>query len=101
MSHSFFNVNQSPDAKIPTVFLPGWGFNGRILRLLKPSPSWISPQTFLDPDTIEEEVLHLIAQCNIQKIRIIGWSMGAMLGLDFAAKYPEKIDSLILVSCRS
>jgi malonyl-CoA O-methyltransferase len=101
MSHSFLNVNQSPEAKIPTVFLPGWGFDGRILRLLKPSPSWISPETFLAPDTLEEEILHLIAQCNIQKIRIIGWSMGAMLGLDFAAKYPEKIDSLILVSFRS
>ena len=27
--------------------------------------------------------------------------MGAMLGLNFAAKYPEKVESLILVSFRS
>lgn len=101
MNHSFLNIAQGLDTKTPTVFLPGWGFDGRILRLLKPSPDWIYPETFLEPDTIEQDILHLVAECNIKRIRIVGWSMGAMLGLDFAAKYPEKVGSLILVSLRS
>ena len=101
MNHSFLNIDQGLDTKTPTVFLPGWGFDGRILRLLNPFPSWIYPETFLEPGTIEQDILHLVAECNIKRIRIVGWSIGAMLGLDFAAKYPEKVGSLILISLRS
>ncbi|MFC1827044.1 alpha/beta fold hydrolase [Thermodesulfobacteriota bacterium] len=101
MSNSFLNIDQGLDAITPTIFLPGWGFDGRVIRLLMPSQSWIYPETFLDPGTIGQDILNLIAQCNINKVRIIGWSMGAMLGLDFAAKHPEKVESLILVSLRS
>jgi malonyl-CoA O-methyltransferase len=101
MSHSFLNIAQGLATETPTIFLPGWGFDGRILRLLSPFPSWIYPETFLDPDTMKQDIANLIATKNIEKIRIVGWSMGAMLGLDFATKYPEKVDSLILVSLRS
>jgi malonyl-CoA O-methyltransferase len=100
MSHSFLNIDQGLEAKTPTVFLPGWGFDGRILRLLKPSPSWIYPEAFLDPDILEQDLLHFLTSKNIKPIRIIGWSMGAMLGLNFVAKYPEKVESLILISLR-
>jgi len=101
MNHSFLNIDQDFDTKMPTVFLPGWGFDGRILRLLKPSPDWICPDITLDPETFEPDLLHFLVSKNIKPIRIIGWSMGAMLGLDFAAMYPEKVESLILVSLRS
>ncbi|MFC1837828.1 alpha/beta fold hydrolase [Thermodesulfobacteriota bacterium] len=100
MSHTFQNIDQAPDKKTPAVFLPGWGFDGRVLRLLKPSPSWIFPENFLSPDTIEQDLLRLCSEKNISRIRIIGWSMGAMLGLEFAARNPEKVDSMVLVSLR-
>jgi malonyl-CoA O-methyltransferase len=101
MSHTFRNIDHDPESKTPTIFLPGWGFDGRILRLLIPSPSWIYPETFLDPDTIEQDILDLIKENNNKRIRIIGWSLGAMLGLDFTAMHPEKVESLTLVSLRS
>jgi len=101
MSHSFQNIELHSDTKTPTIFLPGWGFDGRILRLLKPSPSWIYPETPLDPETIEQDLLHLLASKNIRKVRLVGWSMGAMLGLEFAAKHRDLIDSLVLVSLRA
>jgi malonyl-CoA O-methyltransferase len=100
MNHSFLNIDQGLDANIPTVFLPGWGFDGRTLQLLYPLPSWIYPETFLDPDTIEQNILQLVTECKIKRIRIIGWSLGAMLGLNFAASYPEMVASLTLVSLR-
>ena len=101
MSHSFHNIGPHPDTEPPTIFLPGWGFDGRIVRLLKPSPSWIYPQTILDPETITQDVLHLLVANNIKKVRLIGWSMGAMLGLEFAAKHGGFIDSMVLVSLRA
>ena len=85
---------------IPTVFLPGWGFDGRILRLMHPAPAWIHPQGIIDPDTLETDLLHFLDMHNIKKTRIIGWSMGGMLGLDFAARHPDRVDSLLCVSLR-
>lgn len=84
----------------PTLFLPGWAFDGRILRLLKPAPNWIYPHASLDPETLEGDLLHFLAAERIKKIRLVGWSMGAMLGLAFAAAHRELVESLVLVSLR-
>jgi len=100
MNHSFLNIEQAGDQKTVTVFLPGWGFDGRILRLLKPSPSWICPESTVDPETFEADLLHLLDSQKLKSVRIIGWSMGAMLGLDFAANHSKKVESLVLVSLR-
>lgn len=100
MSHSFKNTDRRPDAGPPVLFLPGWGFDGGIIQLFKPAPDWIYPDTFLDPDTIEKDLLHLLAAEKIGKVQLVGWSMGAMLGLEFAVKHRNLIDSLLLVSLR-
>jgi malonyl-CoA O-methyltransferase len=100
MNHSFQNIAFYPGPKPPTLFLPGWGFDGRILQLLKPSPAWMYPDTPLDPETIEQDLLYLFAANNIKKVRLVGWSMGAMLGLEFAARHRDMIESLVLVSLR-
>ena len=100
MSHSLHNIELHPETGPPTLFLPGWGFDGSILRLCKPLPPWIYPQTPLDPATIEQDLLEFLAAERIRKIRLVGWSMGAMLGLEFAAAHRELIDSLVLVSLR-
>jgi malonyl-CoA O-methyltransferase len=101
MSHSFQNTSCIGSTGSATVFLPGWAFDGRILELIKPLPTWIYPGKILDPQTIDQELLQLAAEKNVKKIRLIGWSMGAMLGVIFAARYPNLIDSLLLVSLRS
>jgi len=101
MNNSFKTIDLIHEAKTPTFFLPGWGFDGRVLSLLQPYPAWIYPENTLDPETFEQNLLHLLVSKNIKPIRIIGWSMGAMLGLNFAAKHPDKVESLILVSLRS
>lgn len=100
MNHSFLNIDQDFSNKSVTVFLPGWGFDGKVLRLLKPSPSWIYPENTIDPETFESDLLHLLDSKKLKSVRIIGWSMGAMLGLNFAVNHPEKVASLVLVSLR-
>jgi malonyl-CoA O-methyltransferase len=101
MNHTFLNIEQSTEEKTPTVFLPGWGFDGKVLLLLKPTPPWIFPEQFLDPATIEQDLLHLHDTLNGSSFRIVGWSMGGMLGLEFAVRNPEVVESLTLVSLRS
>ena len=101
MNHSFQNIGSSISIKTPTVFLPGWAFDGRILRLFKTVPSWIYPENMLDPQTIDQELLQVAAEKNIKQFRLVGWSMGAMLGLEFSARHSGLVDSLVLVSLRS
>jgi len=101
MNHSFQNITLHPGSGPPTLFLPGWGFDGRIVRLLKPAANWISPETLLDPESIKTDLLHFLHAENIRKVRMIGWSMGAMLGLEFAAEHRDLIESLVLVSLRA
>jgi malonyl-CoA O-methyltransferase len=101
MNHSFRNIELLSPGKIPTVFLPGWSFDGSILHLLKPTPAWIYPENPLDPVTIEQDLLSLLHAENVRKVRIVGWSMGAMLGLEFATRHRDLVQSLILVSLRS
>lgn len=101
MNHSFQNIGHLANSEKPTIFLPGWAFGGSILELIKPLPPWTYPGDLLDPETIEQDLLSLIVSKKAGKIRLIGWSMGAMLGLQFASRHLELIDSLVLVSCRA
>jgi malonyl-CoA O-methyltransferase len=100
MNHSFVNITAASATQIPTVFLPGWGFDGTLLGLLKPLPPWIYPTTIIDPDTLVQDLSVLLDKEKISPVRIIGWSMGARLALDFTARFPEKVASLTLVSLR-
>ena len=100
MNHSFQNIEVTAAAGTPTLFLPGWGFDGRIALLLKPAPHWIYPENLLDPVSFTEDLQQFLFSANIRKVRIVGWSMGAMLGLEFAARHRDLVESLVLVSLR-
>ncbi len=82
------------------IFLPGWGFDGHILELMKPPRNWFFPDTFLDPDTVSNELSAYVTKNDIDNVIIVGWSMGGYLALDFARKYPDKITALYLFSLR-
>jgi malonyl-CoA O-methyltransferase len=100
MYHSFTNISAGSSARTPTVFLPGWGFDGKVLGLITPQPHWIFPKKMLDPDTLGQDIFALLTRENMGPVRIIGWSMGARLALDFAGNHPEMVASLTLVSLR-
>lgn len=101
MNYSFQNIPPGNAAETPILFLPGWGFDGRMLALFRPRPNWIFPTTCLDPATLESDLLQLASEHNIKSFCLVGWSMGAMLALDFAARHPELTASLALASLRN
>ena len=78
MHHSFGNITLGSTDKVPTVFLPGWGFGGQVLGLIKPLPHWIFPKTMLDPNTLVQDLVDLLAEEEIDRIRIIPATRGGV-----------------------
>jgi pimeloyl-ACP methyl ester carboxylesterase len=67
-----------------SVDLPGHGNSeGPSLKSIEEISNWIKS---------------LMEKLNIKKIIIIGHSQGSLVGIDFAARYPESILSLVLVA---
>ncbi|MFH1215595.1 MAG: alpha/beta hydrolase [Pseudomonadota bacterium] len=99
MTFSFAGLSHSDVS--PLVFLPGWGFDGRLISLFRlfPARRIIMPDSFLHPSTLERDLFAFLGNHGAG-ISIVGWSMGAQLGLDFSCAHPELVDRLTLVSMR-
>lgn len=82
------------------VFLPGWGFDGRITELAEHFPPWLTPAAPLDPDETVEALNVFLNRQKITSIVLAGWSLGAYQAIDFALLYPEKIKALYLLGLR-
>ncbi len=91
---------QSPGT--PLLFLPGWGFDSRLIQLfdLLPGENLILPCSFPDPRTFVAGLHHFLLEQQCEKIRIIGWSMGANLALEFAQVHSEYVESIDLFAMR-
>jgi malonyl-CoA O-methyltransferase len=106
MHHIFIQPDhlqsQTPPATPPVVFLPGWGFDGRITELLDgQARSWISPATMVDPTSLTSDLFAFLNEKAIDRIDLKGWSMGGYLALDFARTYPDRVATLDLIGTRS
>lgn len=49
-------------------------------------------------DTYSDDLNNLLKDLNLSKISLIGFSLGGLVALDFAGRYPQKVDSLVLMS---
>ena len=84
------------------VFLPGWGFDGKIASLGK-WPAHIDllvPTQFCHPGLVEDLRIYL-AEMEISKVALAGWSMGANLAWQFSTTYPELVSSVTLLAGRN
>lgn len=86
--------------EITTIFLPGWGFDGRVLGLVSPRVDAFFPLSFLDPAMAVDSLISLLESHGIERVNLIGWSLGANLAFDFACAYPERVASLSLLAMR-
>ncbi len=106
MHHIFIQPDhlqpQTPPPTPPVVFLPGWGFDGRITELLdRQALSWIYPATMLDPTSLTNDLFAFLNEKAIDRVELKGWSMGGYLALDFARTYPDRVATLDLIGTRS
>jgi malonyl-ACP O-methyltransferase BioC len=95
-----WRIGKQDGNRPPIVFIPGWGFDGRILGLHRPPLPWHSPESFLDPAVFDEELLAFLDREGLEQVRLAGWSMGAHLALDFARAHPERVAELLLLAMR-
>lgn len=49
-------------------------------------------------DTYVDDLNNLLDELNISNVNLIGFSLGGAVALDFAIKYPQKVDSMVLMS---
>ncbi|MGV1100137.1 alpha/beta fold hydrolase [Thiovibrio sp. JS02] len=84
-----------------TVFLPGWAFSGAVLSLAGKDFPWLAPVAPLDAATAVSDLAFFLQEAEIGLVRLVGWSLGAHLALDFANRFPERVASLALLALRS
>ena len=81
------------------VLLPGWATDARVFEKLDINYNYYLPRNFT-PCNFEEDIINLMKERNLEKISILGWSLGGFAAADFAAKYPEKMEKLILIGVK-
>lgn len=86
-------------SKETLVLIPGWAFDYRIFSTLDLSYNYLLPTKFY-PFSFAEDLLAILNKESIEKISLLGWSLGGFLAGDFARKNPERVDELILLSIR-
>jgi pimeloyl-ACP methyl ester carboxylesterase len=81
------------------VLLPGWATDHRIFSTLDLGYDYIVPLEY-SPFHFEDELSSFLDGRGLRKVSLFGWSMGGFLAADFAARYPEKVDTLLLAGMR-
>jgi len=81
------------------VLIPGWATDYRIFDSLNLKFNYLLPLNF-SPFTFESSILNALKEKGIGKISLLGWSLGGFLAAEFATKYPDLVQELILVSIR-
>jgi pimeloyl-[acyl-carrier protein] methyl ester esterase len=94
----------SPRDPLPLVCLHGWGLNGGIWSEIRPDGrSLLAPDLpghgatpTLSPYTAEALADHLAAAMPPACV-VLGWSLGGMVALAWAARRPQQVRALVLV----
>jgi malonyl-CoA O-methyltransferase len=89
-----------PPTRDCPVFLPGWGFDGRVTTLAAPPRPWLTTSRPAAPAEILTALSESLARLGIESVVLVGWSLGAYLALDFAAAHPGLIRALYLLAGR-
>ena len=81
------------------VLIPGWATDYRIFNMLELPFNYLLPLDF-SPAVFNEKLIRQLKERSISKVSVFGWSLGGFMASDFAARYPELVDRLILISIR-
>ncbi len=81
------------------VLIPGWASDYRVFNALDLKYDCLKVLKF-SPFDFADELKDFLIERSIEKISLLGWSLGGFLACDFAAANPEMVEELILVSVR-
>jgi pimeloyl-ACP methyl ester carboxylesterase len=106
-----FYVYNSKEQSIPIVFIHGVGLTYEIWRpqlnffnnysnlsydILGHGKSSLTKQN-ISFDDFSEQLIDLIDELKIEKIHLVGFSIGSLIARNFATKYGDRLQSLILL----
>jgi len=86
-------------AEETAVLIPGWAADYRIFSTLQLDFNYLIPIKF-SPYSFEKGLLSSLKDNGLNKISILGWSMGGFIARDFASKHQAMINNLTLISVR-
>ena len=81
------------------ALIPGWATDYRIFDSLNLKFNYLIPLDF-SPLTFESSILNALKEKGMEKISLLGWSLGGFLAAEFSIKHPNLVEELILVSIR-
>ena len=84
------------------VFLPGWGFDGRVIGLRGDGlASCLAPDGLLDPPALTADFAGWLDRQGIEQCEILGWSLGGRCALELARLYPRRVAAIHLLAVRA
>lgn len=107
------NAGAAPPNATPLVHLHGFGISGTYLlpaaaRLAAHYPTYVpdlpgygrshKPEHTLSISELADALADYLDVAGVQKANLLGNSMGCLIAIEFAHKYPDRIDRAILVS---
>ncbi|HAJ56719.1 MAG TPA: hypothetical protein DCL35_02990 [Candidatus Omnitrophica bacterium] len=81
------------------VLVPGWATDYRIFSGMELDYNYLLAQE-IRLSSFVEDLNKVLEQCHLEKVSLLGYSLGGFLAKDFAVSFPKKIYELILVSIR-
>ena len=81
------------------VLIPGWATDYRIFDGLKLDYNYLL-STKLYPCNFNRDLLDQLDELKLSQVSVFGFSLGGFLAAEFATKFPERINELILLGVR-
>ncbi len=81
------------------VLIPGWATDWRIFDGLELDYNYLLT-TKLNTADFNQQLLVRLDQLKINKVSILGFSLGGFLAAEFTCSYPDKVNELILLGVR-
>ncbi len=81
------------------ILIPGWAADYRIFNILDLQYNYLLPVKFPLFD-FSGELKSYLDGAGLEKVSLLGWSLGGFLACDFACANPARVEELILSSIR-
>ena len=78
------------------LLIPGWATDYRVFEELDLGFNYLAPIKF-SPFNFKRGLIAALHAHGIERISILGWSMGAFLASDFAGAHPNRVDDGIFI----
>lgn len=85
--------------KEAVLLIPGWAADHRIFDSLDLDANYLVPVIF-SPFDFEKGFIEAMTKYGIDKISVIGWSMGGFIGSDLLSKHKDRITDITFISVR-